>query len=360
MSRGAQAIIALDALRHNFNQAKSLAPNAKCVPIIKANAYGHGLVPIAKALTEAAALGLACVDEALSLVEQGINQPLLILEGFLDRQELLLCSQYDFTVMLHHTFQVQLLLSNPLPKPLKVWVKADTGMHRLGFFTPELNQVWQTLSHCSWVAQPLVLASHLACADEPRHNYNHLQRQAFSSLAQQWGAPTSLYNSAALLSWPETAGDWIRPGIMLYGVSPFETGCGQDLGLRAVMELRTTIIALKYLKKDAYVGYGNAWQCPVDMLIGIAAIGYGDGYPRHAEAGTPVLVNGRRVPLIGRVSMDMICVDLREAPSTQIGDPVVLWGPSLPVEDIARSARTIPYQLLCNISPRVHFDYRDV
>jgi len=226
-------------------------------------------------------------------------------------------------------------------------------MHRLGFAPNEITAIYQRLQQCPHILLPIRLMSHLACADDQHNPTTDIQTQTFTSLVQNFKTEASLANSAGVLGWPQTHADWVRPGIMLYGVSPFTDSVGKKQGLQPVMELQSELISIQRCRQGDPIGYGGTWRCPRSTLIGIVAIGYADGYPRHAPSGTPVLVKSKRVPLVGRVSMDMIAVDLRNQPNARIGDPVILWGKNLPVEEIAYLSGTIAYELLCHINSRV-------
>jgi alanine racemase len=322
--------------------------------VIKANGYGHGQVRVARALDTADAFAVACIEEALPLREAGVHKPILLLEGFFEDSELPLCSRLDLAVAVHDLSQVEMLERSRLERPLTVWLKIDTGMHRLGIAPEQAVTTWQRLRACPAVAPAIRLMSHLARADERDADYTLQQLQVFKELCQQLPGERSLANSAGVLGWPQTHGDWVRPGLLLYGVSPFTDTLAEAEGLQPVMTLSSRLIAVKRLRRGDPVGYGGTWICPEDMDVGMAAVGYADGYPRHAPAGTPVLVNGRRAGLVGRVSMDMLSIDLRRQPDVRPGDPVVLWGQGLPIEIIARAAGTIPYTLLCGVSARVH------
>lgn len=243
----------------------------------------------------------------------------------------------------------------PDGRPLRLWIKLDTGMHRLGFPAEGFRALLRHLALHRAVARPLRIMSHLASAHEPDHASVAVQLGVFNAVTQGIAGERSMANSAALLAWPETQLDWVRPGLMLYGVSPFAGRTAGDLGLQPVMSLVSGLIAVRRVAAGESVGYGGSWRCPEDMPVGVVAIGYGDGYPRHAASGTPVLVAGRRAALIGKASMDMLTVDLRPCPEARVGEPVVLWGPGLPVEEVARCADTIPYELLCAVRGRVRF-----
>lgn len=352
MSRPLRARIDLDALQHNLRCARAAAPQSRIMAVVKANGYGHGLVRVAQALREADGFGVACLEEAISLREAGIQHPITLLEGFFDNDELTAVSHYHFIPVLHTERQIRQLESINLPQPIDVWLKADTGMHRLGFAPDAIALMYQRLQACANV-KTIGLFSHLGYSDDRRSAQTQRQCERFKSVLEGFSGVRSLANSGGLLGWSETQFDWIRPGLMLYGISPFSGDTAQDHGLRTVMTLESRLIAVNRFERGAAIGYGGTWVCPEDMAVGVVAAGYGDGYPRHAPTGTPVLVNGRRTTLIGRVSMDMLCVDLREQPQACIGDRVVLWGQDLPAEEIARCAGTIPYELVCAIASRV-------
>jgi alanine racemase len=350
-----RALINLGALQHNLRRVRELAPASRIMAIIKADAYGHGIVRIGHGLDSVDSFGVARLNEAITLREADIIQPIVLLEGFLEAAELPLICQHQLSVVIHQSTQLDMVEQTPLSSPISVWLKIDTGMHRLGFPPTAVKDVWNRLKRCPWVAE-LRLMTHLASADDRSSSLSLAQLECFDSVVSDLNAERTIANSAAILGWPQSHADWVRPGLMLYGVSPFPDRTAAQDGLRPVMTLSTKLIARHALQKGDCVGYGASWICPQDMQVGIAAIGYGDGYPRHAESGTPVLLNGRRVPLIGRVSMDMICVDLRSQPDADIGDPVILWGEGLPVEEVAQHASTIPYELLCAVARRVQVD----
>jgi alanine racemase len=361
MSRAARAVIDLDALRHNLQRARAVNPEGKQFPVIKADAYGHGLLPVAQALNDADGFAVASVDEALLLREAGINQPILLLEGFFQADELAEIQQYQLDIVVHHDAQLHALeelgKQPGISSPISVWLKVDTGMHRLGFALHEVEDVWQRLTTCSAVAQSPRLMTHLACADDFHNASTQQQIDSFNKLLPNVQTERSIANSAGILGWMPSHADIDRPGIMLYGVSPFLNETGADRRLRPVMSLRSELIAVKQYQQGDAVGYGGDWVCPESMPVGVVAMGYGDGYPRHAPAGTPVLVNGVEMPLIGRVSMDMICVDLRGQINAKVGDEVVLWGEGLPAEAVAQAAGTIAYDLFCGVTARVPRQY---
>jgi len=365
MSRLTRATINLTALKNNLSVAKKFAPAQKIMAVVKADAYGHGIERIAKSLSEVLendeAFAVASIDEAIMLRAVGIKHTVFILEGFNSPSDLTLLVEHNLTAVVHHLSQISLLEANPdISKNLKIWIKIDTGMHRLGFSADVVKKVYQSLLNIG-VDTQIGLMTHFANADAIGHEKNEHQLNTFNNLIAGNPAETSLANSAAILSFPAAHGHWVRPGIMLYGINPFVKQSRGDAtyGLLPVMTLSASLIAVNKVLKDETVGYGSSWVCPEDMFIGIVSIGYGDGYPRHAPPGTPVLVNGKRVNLIGRVSMDMIMVDLRQQPEAKVGDDVVLWGEGLPIEEIADAAGTIGYELLCGVTKRVLFDYKE-
>ena len=355
MSNTAFAEIHLKALHHNLGRIRQAAPHSHCMAIIKANAYGHGMLEVAAALQDADAFGVARFNEALALRAAGITKPVCVLEGIHFAEQLDDACAHKLDLVFHHTQQLDWLEQTAVNEPLNVWIKIDTGMHRLGFRPDQLADVWQRLQNCQWV-RDIKLMTHFANADDRNSQYTHEQLQHFNNVCNSYQVARSLANSAAILGWPETHADWVRPGIMLYGASPFLDGNAAADGLQPVMTLRSQLIAINdYAKGDA-IGYGGMYVCDRPMRVGVVAIGYGDGYPRHARTGTPVVVNGQRCGLLGRVSMDMISVDLTDCPEARIGDEAVLWGEGLPVDEVARHADTIAYELLCGVTQRVLFN----
>lgn len=353
MTRPIRARIDLKALQSNFSVARQYAPHAAIMAVVKANAYGLGAVEVARALDAADAFAVASIEEALHLRQAGIDQPLVLLEGVFSNDELSQVAEHALQMVVHTEEQISWLEQSGLDVPWHLWLKLDTGMHRLGLPAAEADSVIEQLAALTGRSGgSLRLMSHLACADEPRHAANDEQLAAFTAIDAA-GCERSLANSAALLSREDMHFDWVRPGIMLYGASPFAPEVNLDTGLKAVMNLETELLAVMPRNRGDRIGYGQTWTCPQAMPVGVVAAGYADGYPRHAPAGMPVLVNGRVAPLIGRVSMDMLCVDLRSQPDARAGDPVQLWGSCLPVEAIATQAGTISYELLCNVNPRV-------
>lgn len=359
MMPAAYAVVDADALRHNLARVRELAPASKVMAVVKANGYGHGLLRVAGALREAEAFAVARVQEGMALREAGFGQRIAVLQGFVDQEELAAHVAHALEPVIHSLDQIYLLERERLPQPLVPWLKLDSGMHRLGVSREEFPVCLRHLRRCPWVEQPIGLMTHLSNADLTGDESTPEQIGLFRASVAYAAGYTSIANSAAILAWPASRADWVRPGVMLYGVSPFAGRCGAQEGLKPVMTLRSRLISVKWLKKGDRVGYAGDWVCPQDTRLGIAAIGYGDGYPRHAPSGTPVLVRGRRVSLAGRVSMDMITLDLNDCPDARVGDSVTLWGDGLPVEEIAAHADTIPYTLLCNVTQRVRILEKD-
>lgn len=357
MSDRVQARIDINALHHNLERVRAFAPGSKVLAMVKGNAYGHGLVSIGKILSQVDGLGVACLEEAIKLREGGVNTAIVLMSGVYSHSDLQLVDLYGLQIVVHDPFQLQLLQSAQLSRPVAVWLKIDTGMHRLGFPPDAFNNAYKTLTSCSNIAKPINILTHLADADDLEKDSTLHQMDVFNHYTTAISCPKSIANSAGIISWPQTVAQWNRPGIMLYGLSPMRNKIGDDHGLKAVMTLRSKIIALHDLHKGDAVGYGGTWICPEDMRVGVVAIGYGDGYPRHAKSGCPTLVKGKICPLVGRVSMDLISIDLRNCPQAVIGDIVLLWGNGLPAEIVARYSDTIAYELLCNVARRVRFAY---
>jgi alanine racemase len=350
--RPTQVLIDLSALRHNLVQVRKAAPGCKVMAAVKADAYGHGLVRAAQALADADGFGVAAIEEALQMRQAGIEAPITLLEGFFHVDEFPLIEQHSIDLVLHQPWQVEALEQAKFSQPVCVWLKLDTGMHRLGFAPQQAAEWWQRLQ-ANPSLTPLGQMTHLACADDLEGDQTRQQLAQFAEVTCDLDGEKSIANSAGILGWPDSRGDVVRPGIMLYGVSPFIGGRAAKHNLRPVMTFSSELIAIEQHDKGEAIGYGATWCCPEKMSVGVIACGYGDGYPRHAPSGTPVLVNNRIVPLIGRVSMDMITVDLRSQPDAQVGDQVVLWGEGLPAEEVAEQAGTIAYELFCSVTSRV-------
>lgn len=356
MSRAASATIHIDALRHNLGVVRRRAPASRVLAVVKADGYGHGLERVAHALEGADGFGVAALADAERLRAAGLSQRIVLLSGFDEPADLPALRRLGVETVIHHDSQLDMLAAerDALP-PLRVWLKLDSGMHRLGFAPERAGAVHARLRTLPNVDDDIVLMTHFAASDEFASSRTPEQQAAFERAVAGLPGPRSLANSAAVLGWPATHADWIRPGGALYGLSAVDGKSGVDLGLQPAMTLSTRLVAINRVARGERVGYGGTFACPDDMPIGVAAIGYGDGYPRSAPSGTPVLVNGRRAPTVGRVSMDLLAIDLRALPDARVGDPVVLWGRGLPVEEIAAAAGTIGYELACGITRRVRF-----
>ncbi|WP_313738434.1 alanine racemase [Pseudomonas sp.] len=353
--RPARALIDLQALRHNYRLARELS-GAKALAVIKADAYGHGAVRCALALEgEADGFAVACIEEALELRAAGIEAPVLLLEGFFETSELALIAEHDLWCVVHSLWQLQAIEQTPVHKPLKVWLKLDSGMHRVGLSPLEYRDGYQRLLASGKVAR-IVLMSHFARADELDVETTAQQLAVFQAAREGLAAECSLSNSPAALGWPQVSSDWVRPGIMLYGATPFEVPQAEASRLQPVMTLQSRLISVRELPAGEPVGYGGHFTTTQASRVGVVAMGYADGYPRQAPTGTPVVVAGTRTRLIGRVSMDMLCVDLTDVPEAVVGSPVELWGKQVLASDVAIQAGTIPYQIFCNLK-RVPRDY---
>lgn len=355
MTRPARVVIDLEAVRSNLQTVKRYAPDQKIMAIIKADAYGHGLERIAKQLNEADAFGVACIEEAIRLRDAGITKSIILLEGFFSKEELQQLSDLEIQTVIHQINQLEMIEELSAEKAINVWLKIDTGMLRLGFDLDQIQSVYERLQQSTGVKDEIHLMTHFASAQERDSFSVETQLKNFSEVVAGLKGKHCLANSSAIMEWPAAHGDWVRPGLMIYGVSSFTDKTAEELGLKPVMSLQSALISVKQAKKGEKVGYGGTWTCPEDMLVGVVAMGYGDGYPRHAQSGTPMLINEEIVHLIGRPSMDMLTVDLRKCPGAKIGDNVILWGKELPVEEIARCAETIPYELLCGMRMRAQF-----
>ena len=353
--RPARALIDLQALRHNYQLASEVT-GAKALAVIKADAYGHGAVRCAQALeAEADGFAVACIEEALELRAAGIRAPILLLEGFFEADELPLIVEHDFWCVVHSLWQLDAIEQASLAKPIQVWLKLDTGMHRVGLHPSEYKSAYQRLQASGKVAK-IVLMSHFARADELDSLRSVEQVAVFLAARDDLSAEVSLRNSPAILGWPSVPSDWVRPGLMLYGATPFEQDHPLAARLQPVMTVESKVICVRELPAGEPVGYGAKFITPKPMRIGVVAMGYADGYPRHAPTGTPVLVAGQRSQLLGRVSMDMLCIDLTDVPDAGLGSTVELWGKNILASELAEKAETIPYQIFCNLKrvPRLY------
>ncbi len=359
MARPTQAIVDLQALRHNCRLARSLSGDGKLMAVVKANAYGHGAIPVAQALEpQVSAFAVACIEEAEALRNAGIARPIMLMEGFFDSEELEIAARRDFWVMLQNHRQLESLESATLSRPLTCWLKLDSGMHRLGFALEESGTVLERLRANGNVGDEVVMATHLARADELDNDFTPQQISAFRQHTAALSTPCSMANSPGLLGWPESRDAWNRAGVMLYGQSPFSGLHPEADRLKPVMTLQSEVIALREIPAGESVGYGGTWTARRSSRIATIPVGYGDGYPRNAGNGTPVLVNGQRVPLVGRVSMDMITVDVTDLQSIAVGAPVELWGNEITANEVATHADSIGYEIMTRMLPRVPRHYR--
>jgi len=358
MNRLIRAVIDTHALRHNLGTIRERARGARVMAVVKANAYGHGLVPTALALAEADAFAVARLEEGLALRAEGITQPIVLLEGVFAPEHLLEAARHGFDLVVHDPLQIELLEEFSGPHRFILWVKIDTGMNRLGFRPEEFPAALERIQRLQPTPLEIRLLTHLARADDRDDAMTREQLAHFRSATQGLDYAISIANSAGLFGGVQLGCDWVRPGLALYGGSPFADRSGTALGLQPVMSLETSVIAIRHVPQGETVGYGGAWRAPRSSVIAIIAAGYGDGLARGLPSGTPILIDGRRAPLAGRVSMDMIAVDVSDLQDVRVGTPVVLWGVGLPVEEVARHAGTIPYELLCGVSQRVPLELR--
>ncbi len=356
MSRLIRAVIDTQALRHNLNVIRARAGRAKVIAVVKANAYGHGLVSAALAIQDAGAFAVARLEEGMSLRAAGIGSRIVLLEGVFSRSQLEDAAHDDLDLVVHDARQIELLEQSGGAGRFAIWVKIDTGMNRLGFAPREFAAALGRIRHLS--PRELRLMTHLACADERDGCVTEAQLVRFREATQGFTYETSIVNSAGLLSEVARESHWVRPGIALYGASPFGDAPASDFGLKPVMTLTSTVLTVRRVGRGERVGYGGAWTAERESQIAILAAGYGDGVPRSFAPGTPVLIRGQRVPLVGRVSMDMIAVDVTGLAGVEVGTAAVLWGEGLPVEEVARHAGTIAYELLCSVSQRVPLELR--
>lgn len=358
--QAATVVINRRALRHNLQRLRELAPASRMVAVVKANAYGHGLLETARSLPDADAFGVARIEEAVRLRAGGITQPILLLEGFFNPSDLQTIADLNLHTVVHNIEQLEALENAEIANPVTVWMKLDTGMHRLGVLPHEAEAFYQRLVNCKNVSQPVNIVSHFARADEPDSDATARQLDIFNSFVADRPGQKSIAASGGILLWPQSHLDWVRPGIILYGVSPLEQKpWGEDFGFQPVMSLTSGLIAVREHNAGEPVGYGGTWIAERNTRLGVVAMGYGDGYPRCAPSGTPVLVNGREVPIAGRVAMDMICVDLGPLATDKVGDRVVMWGEGLPVERIADITKVSAYELITRLTSRLAMEYLD-
>ncbi|MDH3466877.1 MAG: alanine racemase [Gammaproteobacteria bacterium] len=352
MSRAVRACIDLGALRHNFQQVRKAVGAAQILSVVKADAYGHGSQAVATALMDGDGFGVASVDEAVLLRELGVHKPIVVFGSFSSATEVPVLLQHDIAPMVHCREQLELLEQTSCSGQCDVWIKIDTGMHRVGFDEAEVGTIISNTQRCASVRRVLLM-SHLANADDPEDPFSRQQIATFRRCTDGRGLDRSVANSAGVVAWPASHFDWVRPGVMLYGVSPLRSQTGTELGLRPVMTLKSEVIALKTVLEGEHVGYGGAWTAKRTARLAVVACGYGDGYPRHTAAKSAVLIDGRRAPIAGRVSMDLMSVDVSMHPNVALGDEVILWGSGLAVEEVADNAATIGYEILCGVTKRV-------
>ena len=359
MSFGARALIRLGALSHNLAVIKKAAPGAAIMAVVKANAYGHGLAVVAGALSDADSFAVARLAEAQVLRDAGIRQPIVILAGVYSAAELLQSSKLECELVVHSESQIEMLEAHP-ELSATAWLKLDTGMNRLGFPVSEAQALVSRLNGCPAVSE-LRLMTHLANADDTSDPKTEQQLSKFAAVARSFQGDISIANSGGIFGWPQavqpeylgpTSRVWVRPGISLYGVSPYPEKNGTDLGLQPVMQFESKLVAVRPVSRGATVGYGGKWAAEHDTVLGVVSAGYGDGYTRYLPSGTPVFINGRRVPLAGVVSMDIAVVDLGPSATDRVGDVVELWGDAIPVEEVSRQAGSMAYQLVCGVMNR--------
>ena len=355
MSRTALATIHLGAVRRNLSRVRERASGARVMAVVKADGYGHGLERVARACGDADALGVAALGDGLRLRSVGNRQRIVVLSGPDEPGDLTEFRRLDLDAVIHHESQLDWLAADTDARPLRVWLKIDTGMHRLGFDPERIAETHARLRALPNIDADIVLMTHFAASDEFDNRLTRDQVAQFDAATERLEGARALANSAGLLGWAEARNDWVRVGGLLFGLSVVEGKTGADLGFESAMTLSTRLISIKRVEKGECIGYAATWQCPEDMPVGVAAIGYGDGYPRSVRPGTPVLVDDVRAAVIGRVSMDLVTIDLRDVPNARVGDRVTLWGRELPVETVAAHAGTISYDLTCGMTRRVLF-----
>lgn len=359
VSRTAVATIDLGALRANLARVRALAAGAKVMAVVKADGYGHGLERVARAMSSADAFGVAAIADGQRLRAAGHGQRIVVLSGPDEAADLAELRRLKLDAVIHHEAQLAWLEKERDARPLRVWLKIDSGMHRLGFAPDQVRAVHARLRTIPSVDPAIVLMTHFAASEDMEDPATGNQIACFDAAIGDLPGERCLANSAGLIGWPAARGDWVRTGGILYGLSVAGGRSGSDFGFAPAMTLSTKLIAINQLRRGERIGYNGTWQCPDDMPVGVAAIGYGDGYPRSAVSGTPILVNGKRAAIVGRVSMDLVTIDLRNVPDARVGDHIMLWGAALPVEEIAAHAGTISYDLTCGMTKRVLFVEQD-
>ncbi len=352
------AEIDLNALRHNFMQMKQKVGDTKVMSMVKADAYGHGLLPVVSALKNLTdAFGVHSFETAMTIRAHHPSVHIILLSGVLDLSAAKAAQSHHFDLVLHNFAQVRMLEDLPSHTPVRVWVKINTGMHRLGFPVEQVSRVYEQLQLLEQVKQPYYWMTHFSESSNIASQETNKQLARFTAAVGCYPGEKSAANSAAILAWPNSYYEWVRPGKMLYGGSPLDHQSAQEQQLLPVMTLKSRVIAFQHVKKGDCLGYDRTWMCERDSDIAIISIGYGDGYPRSAAFGTPVLIQGKRYPVVGRVCMDLIHVDITGSDVIALGDEVILWGKGLPVDEVARYAGTVSYELCCHVSARVRRDY---
>lgn len=357
MARNTIAHIDPAAIAHNLERVRAHAPDSRIMAVVKADAYGHRIDLCLPALEKADMLAVATIEEARAIRRLGSGLPVLLLEGVNDHGDLAVAADLGLELTVHHAHQLEALERFGRSPAARLWLKIDTGMHRLGVPVEAAADMHRRLRSLAGVEQ-VNLVSHFACAEDPSHPLNALQMARFRHATEGLDGERCLANSAGLINLPESRLEWVRAGLVLYGISPLPGQPGPDLGLEPAMTLTAELMAVNHVASGESIGYGARFTADGDMTVGVASIGYGDGYPRSMTDGAPVLVNGRACRMCGRVSMDMITIDLAGCPNASVGDEVVLWGRGLPIETVAESAGTIPYELVCRITRRVRFRSR--
>lgn len=359
--RRVEATVDLAAIRHNLQRARELAPGSQLMAAVKGDAYGHGLQVVASAIdADVDALAVAALEEAVELTDAGCQSPIVILEGILDASEIDDVARRGDVLVLHDDWQLAALEAARPAQSIAAWFKLDTGMSRLGFGPERVAELIARANACPHL-DLVGWMTHLACADDPADPSTDIQLQRFEQATAGAPGARSIVNSAGLVGWPAAHADWVRPGLLLYGASPVQTETAGGLGLRPGMTVRSRLIAIREVAQGAAVGYGGSYVCERPMRLGVVSVGYGDGYPRHAKTGTPVIVNAadgaHEAAMLGRVSMDMITIDLTAVTGAQVGDTVTLWGEGLPIERVAGHAGTISYDLMCGLTSRVNYSH---
>ena len=359
--RRVEATVDLAAIRNNLARTRQLAPDAKLMAAVKGDAYGHGMAAVASAIdAKVDAFAVAALEEAVELTDAGCKALIVILEGILDTREIDDVAGRGDVLVLHDDWQLKALETAKPTRPVRVWLKLDTGMGRLGFLPKQATALLGRVNACSHL-ELVGWMTHLARADNSADSFTNAQLQQFSAATKGLPGERSIANSGGIVAWPAAHADWMRPGLMLYGASPLHDKTAKALRLQPAMTVRSRLISVRQLPAGSAVGYGGTYVCEKDTQVGVVAVGYGDGYPRHAPSGTPVLVHSAagdlQAPIIGRVSMDMISIDLGAVPDARVGDAVTLWGEGLPIETVAAHAGTISYELMCGLTSRVRYSH---